>query len=418
MNYYEAQIIKLQKRIKRIEQNPDQTKLTSNKLRYQLQLEEAQDQLEAWKSGKPFSDGGGFTAGTLARAMGFTFAGASGTVFAIDDARKYLEMARARGLPAESSCDMTSIPFAIAECGEVPAEDLFICDHHACTPMMLAGIFLSHSQKQSSYYIDLGFEENEANLKYVTDQLGEFIGYCESRFPGIKYNEDKLIELQEMEDAIRSYSYDIYHMRKQKPSPIAGKDAFHTNTGVGLSAKAVELARIRRDEVAERAAKGISAVPGEKLRLIWTVTRPFFMDPFEVLAKKKAAVLLHYSGPVASIVPIPNKQYWGDRKLTPLEKVAAHAISSLWTGSGDRWISNMIWVCRDLQIDGIVNYCMLGCSATLGLKKLVEESAQKELGIPVLQLEGSQWNRDYAGEDTITRQLNEFADICLSRRDS
>jgi benzoyl-CoA reductase/2-hydroxyglutaryl-CoA dehydratase subunit BcrC/BadD/HgdB len=416
MNYYETEVIKLQKRIKRIEENPDQTKLQSNKLRYELQLEQSMEQLEAWKSGKPFSDGGGFTAGTLARAMGFAFAGSSGAVFGINEANKYIDIARTRGLPTDNTCDMTSIPFAIAECGEVPVEDMFICDQHACTPMMLAGIFLSHSQKPSSYFIDMGFEENERNLKYVTDQLGEFIEYCESHFPGIKYNEDKLIELQEMEEKIRGYYYDIYEFRKNKPSPIAGKDAFQLSAGVGISKKAVEYYGIRRDEVAERAAKGIAAVPGEKLRVIWTVTRPFFMDPFEVLAKKKTAVLLHYSGPVAAVVPIPQNRYWGERQLKPLEKVAAHAISSLWAGTGDRWVSNMMWICKDLKIDGIINYCMLGCSATLGLKRMVEEAAQKELGIPVLQLEGSQWNKDYAGEETITNQLNEFVDMCLNMK--
>ena len=72
MNHYEEYIIKLKNRIKKVKENPDPKRLKTTKLRYELQLEEAQKQLEAWRQGKPFSDGDGFVAGRLARAMGFT----------------------------------------------------------------------------------------------------------------------------------------------------------------------------------------------------------------------------------------------------------------------------------------------------------------------------------------------------------
>ena len=71
--------------------------------------------------------------------------------------------------------------------------------------------------------------------------------------------------------------------------------------------------------------------------------------------------------------------------------------------------------CRDLGLDAIINYNMLGCSATLGLKKLVEERAEKELAIPVLQLEGKQWDADYASEAVINTRLDEFAQMVLGR---
>ena len=76
----------------------------------------------------------------------------------------------------------------------------------------------------------------------------------------------------------------------------------------------------------------------------------------------------------------------------------------------------MIWIAKDLEVDAIVNYNMLGCTATLGLRKLVEEKAEKELGIPVLQLEGKQHDMSYANEATISAKLDEFAQMCLSRK--
>lgn len=47
MNFYEQHIIRLQNRIKRIEENPDPTRLKSNKLRYEMELENTQEQLNA-----------------------------------------------------------------------------------------------------------------------------------------------------------------------------------------------------------------------------------------------------------------------------------------------------------------------------------------------------------------------------------
>ena len=226
MNIYESEIIRLQKRIEKLDQQPDPTKLKTNRLRYELDLELAKEKLQAWKDGKPFA-ASGFVEGTLVRSMGFHTA--QPDVFAMKDADKYLELARNKGLPVDSSCDMSSIPLAIEAAGDIASEDLFVCDHHACTPMWLSGVYMAQTQKRFSYHLDIGFENNEANLKHVTDQLKEFIEIVEKRFPGIKYNEDRLIEMQEIDEKAQGYVYEMYQMRKHKPSPIAGKDAFLTS---------------------------------------------------------------------------------------------------------------------------------------------------------------------------------------------
>jgi hypothetical protein len=414
MNFYEEYLLKLQRRAKKLEGNPDAKRLKSNKLRYEMSIEHTKEQLEAWREHKPFSDGGGFMAEALTQAMGFTTTGGVTTGLQTMQPQKYLEHASAQGLPVESSCDMTMMPFAMMECGDVPMEDLAICDQHACTPMYLRGIYVANTSKTLTYFLDIPFEQNEASLKHVTAQLEEFIEFAEKKFPGVKYDEDKLIEKQAIEEEARGYSNEIYQMLKHKPCPIGGLDSMG-GSGAG-SKKGLEYMRARRDEVAERIEKGIAAVPGERLRFLWAVTRPFFMDPFKVLAKWKISVPVYYSGPIAMWAPLPGRNFYGDRELTPLEKVAHNALLDQWGHTGKKWVDDMIWVCHDLQLDAIVNYNMLGCTATLGLKKLVEDAAERELGIPTLQLEGKQWDTAYANEATITAKLDEFAQMCLSQK--
>ncbi len=115
-------------------------------------------------------------------------------------------------------------------------------------------------------------------------------------------------------------------------------------------------------------------------------------------------------------IPYPRPVYYGGRKLTPLEKQAANAISQDWARTGSHWVDVMLWTCKDLQIDAIINYNVFGCSATLPLKQVVQERAEKELGIPTLQLEGKCYDPSYADEATITAKLNEFIDMCISKK--
>ena len=60
---------------------------------------------------------------------------------------------------------------------------------------------------------------------------------------------------------------------------------------------------------------------------------------------------------------------------------------------------------------------MVGCTATLGFRKLLEDTMEKELGIPTLQLEAKQWDQSYANEAVISSKLDEFAEMCLSNKE-
>jgi hypothetical protein len=415
LNFYESYIIKLKKRIKRLEENPDPSRLKVNKMRYELELEESLSILEAWKEGRPLSNGGDMTAGILTKAMGFVPAGSVGAAFQTMTPQKYLEHARTRGLPVDRSCDMTMMPFSMMEMGDLPLEDIAICDQHACTPMMLRGIYMSVKGEILTYFIDIPLEQNDEAIEYVSAQLEEFVAFAEKKFGGmgIKYDEEKLVELLELRDRIEATNLEVYELLKTKPCPIGGYDVFLL-VGVEIpSKKALEYALARKEEIAERVKKGIGAIPDEKVRLMWTTTRPFFMNPFSPLAKYKANVCFFYSGPVGTWAPFPGRIFWKKPNLSPLERVAVHALSDQWAHSGSSWVDPIIWICKDLGIDGIINYNMVGCVATLGLRRIIEEKAEKELGIPTLQLEGKQWDSTFVSSERIAEKLEEFAQICL-----
>ncbi|MFC1987899.1 2-hydroxyacyl-CoA dehydratase [Chloroflexota bacterium] len=410
MNYYEADIIRTKQRIKKIRENPDPARLKSNTTNYEHRLNSRRKDLEHWRQGKPFADYHGMGE-CLLDSMGFRHSRIGGLSHSMMEPQKYLEEARAMGLPVENACDSAYIGTGMIKCGDLPEEAIGICTPHGCTPKMLQRTFISHhlyEGKVFSYCFDLPFEQNEASIEYLVNQYREFIDLVEKKFPGIKYDEDKLIECQAEEKA-ESYNFEVFQMLKHKPSPIAGYDCWQGWGGAGYS-------RAQRDEIAERIEKGIAAVPGEKLRILWAVTRPLFFDPFKVLTKRKAAVIFRYTGNATDLAPVPQPVYYGGRKLTPLEIEAADVLTRQYGVNGAKWVSDMMWVCKELEIDAIIYYNQRGCTPTLGLRRMVEETAEKELGIPTLQLEGKKWDSSYADEATITAQLDEFAQMCLSRK--
>ncbi len=198
MNVHEFHIERLRNQIKRIEEDPDPTKLKSNKLLYEMQLETHLAQIEAEHQGRPQS-----ASGILNQALGFATRGE----VAQDMSRqtfmpKFLEAARIKGLPVDSSCDMVMYQLALKEAGESIAEVGFPICQIACNSFWMADLYRSHTHELPMYYLDRGFQQNEASIKHHVNQLREYIRLCEKKFPGIiKYDEDKLIELQYYKDA-------------------------------------------------------------------------------------------------------------------------------------------------------------------------------------------------------------------------
>ncbi len=416
MNFYEAEIAKCEKRIKRIEENPDPAKLGSNKILYELDRDLNIARLQDWREGKPFADG---LPGPLAKAMGFHHLDLDVSADRSQLATSQFDTIRAAGFP-DYACDRTIVFIAMCMTKELPPPSFLVSNNYACDPIMLAYNALARLFDTPVVFWDFGLEANNDTLRYATDQLGEIIEFAESKVPGIKYDESKHIELQEMDGNAFSLLHEIYQLRKHVPCPISGRDAFRLPmppSHYPNPAKALEYFRAWRDEMQERAEKGIGAVTEEKLRFVWAVSGPFYADPFAILEKRGVAVpwfqfdmAMRYSGVKYGFYG-DEKEY--GRRLSPLEEEARMFNCLGWASLAKRWVDDTVYVCRDLEVDGIINFLQVGCTATVGLAKILEDVAERELGIPTLQIEGRQLDPTYFDPIKVHDQLNIFIDSCL-----
>jgi hypothetical protein len=261
------------------------------------------------------------------------------------------------------------------------------------------------------------------NTSYVAEQLGELIEFAEKSVPGIKYNEDKLIEILKMDQQAHRYLRDSYELRKMVPCPISPQDSFRV---MGLPsfnpnpARILEYYRIYHDELFERANKGIGGVPEEKLRIAWLATGPYGRETFDLLIRKGVSLPWFHYGNASYNFGVVHNDIFDDsvygRKLTPLEETVRPWNSNTWAGLAAPWVDSLIKACRELKIDAVVDFLQAGCITTKNLKKITAQRLMEELGIPTLDLEGREHYMTEAERFNMNKRLEEFLDMCIANK--
>lgn len=423
MNFLEEEIAKLNRRIQKIGDNPDPTKLKSNKLLYELELDYRRHQLEAWQQGQLFAEPGLFQ--PLVQALGFENGDYIMAADRTSHADQHFDTVRAMGFP-DSLCDRTIVQLAMLKSQHMPPPALVISHNNACEAIKLGANALGRLSGAHIYPVDVPVNTEEHPkevLAYVTAQLQGLIEFVEDRFPGHKFDEDRFEEMLEADRVGTQCSKEVYEARKAVPCPVEGRDAFRElrlPSWYSNPELAVEYFQAWRDETVERAEKGIGGVKEEKLRFLWTVSGPFYFDPFPLLNRQGVAVPYFHYGMGGRMwgVLYPN---YGDetllgRKLSPLEDMARFVMYNSWAGLGTRWLTDTLRVARDLKVDGIVNFVQVGCTAISGLNTMLAEASERELGIPTINIEGRMLDASFFDQTGFETRMGVFIDTCLARK--
>lgn len=427
LSYLKNEIARCDRRIKKIKENPDPTRPKANLLLYEIERELRIEQVEAQKTGKPIGYAG-FS--PLTRALGMV---PWDGIYSADrtygkEATRYFEIVRREGMP-EHTCDRCSVMIPMVQSGDFPKPDFLMTSNLECNPMFESHVLIANLMNIPTYHVDRHFkhyakEMDDEALQYVTDQIKELIEYVEAKVPGCKYNEEVMEELVEYDRQYLKLYQQLWKLKATVPYPLAARETFREYRPADMypnPAKAVEYMRQYVEEVGELVEKGVGAAkPFEKLRLLWSVSGPFYADPFSWLDQRGVAVpaaeMTLYNGWFSGRMPI-----WGDpwkgRKLTPLEE-EARQIDFAWGRLGDKWVDTHLGSCRDLKMDGIIYFQQWGCPASNNLGKVVSDVVEKELGIPTLLIEGRMLENSVYDEKDFYAKLEDFIDVCSSRKES
>lgn len=429
MNFFEAEIAKYDRRLKKIRENPDPTKLRSNALIYEVERDFRNLQLDWWLQGRPFSSG--YPLEPLLAALGFQCIdiGMIGDRVEPSKMGGYFDYIRSEGYP-DSVCDRIIVNTPMIKLGDIPPPSLIIILHSVCDNIMHSYNVLASLYDVPVYRLDVPFEPTPEALDYVTAQLEDMIKFIEKNLK-VEFKEEVMIKLQEADQEAYGYFRDIYELKKRVPCPLTPRDSFREERfpsffcDLKLAQQALEYLESFRDELYERAEKGIGVMPEEKLRLMWTVTGPLFTQaPYDLLLKKGVSLPVYMHGSTARNC-LHKYGLYGDkteygRALSPLEEQSRMVLRDVrtWAGLAGGWEEDCIDICRDQKIDAVVNFIQLGCPQTIGLATLLSEALMKEIGIPTLHIEGRGLDPSSYTAERFEGELEDFVDMCLARKAS
>ncbi|MBI4304022.1 MAG: 2-hydroxyacyl-CoA dehydratase [Chloroflexi bacterium] len=425
MGFLQEAIQNLQRRIKNIEQNPRPEYMISNKVRYELELEQYVEILEGWKNGKPFAVMEGME--QVVRPMGFILADYDAWGDKVLNPQRYYEYVVNKFSFPEHTCDRTMTTLGLFLSGEGPMPRLMAALRIPCDPLRWTAT--AQAKYAGVNFFDLARLNDcgERNLRCIAEQVAEMIEFAEKSVPGIHYDEEKLIELLEMENQCHKYLQETYELRKRVPCPISPQDCFRLMITIMPARypnpkKVVEYFRMYRDELFERAEKGIGGVPEEKLRVAWLCTGPYGRSTFDLLTRKGVSLPWFHYGVAPWAFGVVRDDYGDEstygRKLTPLEEAVRTGPwnANVWAGQSEKWVGSLTQICRELKIDAVVDFLQVGCITTKNLKKITAQRLKDELGIPTLDLEGREFFATEAGQMEMNRKLEEFLDMCIANK--
>ncbi|MEW6034272.1 MAG: 2-hydroxyacyl-CoA dehydratase family protein [Chloroflexota bacterium] len=422
MDLLEKEIAKYERRVKKIEDNPDPKMMKSNKLLYELQRDYYKQLLNEWQEGRPFAYFEDVAPYRVLLAMGLRpiWLEILGDYLPRQEVKEYLELARAAGFP-DNACDRVQLSagvFLAGARGDIPAPRFSVTLQGDCDGITQVALWAGRRFKIPFMGLDVPFGDDWESLKYMEAQIRDMIQLVEEKVPGAhKLDEEKLVEYQEIEKQRQHVEAEILEIAKAKPCPLAGRDALRIPPWhICDDPRVVDYYREMRDELKAKTSKKEGIAIEEKARVMWLVSAPFFTDGFRFLEERGIAVPLYEVGPgVPMVRQIGDDRQYG-RHLTPLEEEAARCVTPRWNGPLERRWGDIYARCKQYGIDGLVHFQQPGCQTCIAHARVIADKAERELGIPSLEVEGYCQDAERHNEVEFANKVSSFADWLLERK--
>ncbi len=162
-----------------------------------------------------------------------------------------------------------------APLGGLPKPDMLLCCNNICGTVLPWYQYLSEVYSCPVFFLDVpfGFTRRDEYhvVRYVKEQMKELILWVEHRTR--KQIDETYLRsvMARSRDAVDLWT-EIRKTGRNKPSPIHVQDLSAAMAPVVVLrgiAQAVDFYRLMLEELEERKLHGISAVPGERVRLLW-----------------------------------------------------------------------------------------------------------------------------------------------------
>ena len=303
--------------------------------------------------------------------------------------------------------------------GGIPRPDLLVISNNQCGTVAKWFEATSRLFGVPLIVIDVPFlhdgqgDDYEARaLAYVKEQLQEMASFLVG-FTGRPFNYDRLQECVAITGTAARLWQETLALAKHRPSPLTCFDIFiHIFPIMCLRGdpQGVEYYRLFNQEVRERMAQGVAAVPGEKFRLYWDNIPIWYR--LRELSQKFAS----YSACLVTAAYPYNWSLQGLDASRPLESVAkALTLPFINRGVGYR-IDFIAGLVKDYQVDGLVMQASRTCKPFfLGQPDIVEE-VERRTGVPGVFIEGDMVDSRLYSDAQVENRIEAFMEVLEGRR--
>jgi benzoyl-CoA reductase subunit B len=267
--------------------------------------------------------------------------------------------------------------------GKFPKPD-FIFQTQICCSHSKWYQHVAKVEQVPQFYVDVGVgpykDMNKDRLDYVTNQLLDGIEFLE-KSTGRKFDDEKFLKAVKNEMRSTSRWADICALNKAKPAPLDEKTMYSLYVLATLSKSSQWCADFYDelyDEVKDRVARGIAAVPNEKCRMMSDTQPPWsFLKIFRYLETYGAVSIGSlYTFALEGIWEDKPDGSWGGRTLPwekGIEMNTREQIARLyadWNLSKPQWqhffdprlkTEMMLRIVKEWQVDGVMLHLNRGC---------------------------------------------------------
>ncbi len=294
--------------------------------------------------------------------------------------------------------------------GKFPKPD-FIFQTQICCSHSKWYQHVALAEQVPQFYVDVGVgpyqDLTEARLDYVVGQLNEGIEFLE-KSTGREFNDELFIKAVKNEMRSTSRWADICALNKVKPAPLDEKTMYSLYVLATLSKSSQWCADFYDElyeEVKDRVARGIAAVPNETVRMMSDTQPPWsFLKIFRYLETFGAVSIGSlYTFALEGIWEVKEDGSWGGRTLPWNKGIAindrqtALRLYADWNLSKPQWqhfydprlkTEMMLRIVKEWQVDGVMLHLNRGCEG-LSMGIMENRMGIAKAGVPIMTYEGN-----------------------------
>jgi benzoyl-CoA reductase subunit B len=326
-----------------------------------------------------------------------------------DDNQKFMEIADGMGFPCYN-CSYYRSFYAMIEVGAWPKPDMICYSSSPCdqTPKGQEGA--ARAMGIPSFGLDRPYKlftpQAQAYWKKEHQDLIKFL----ERQTGKKMDYDHLKEVAQLSFKATKLYLEVNELRAMVPTPLSSEASFAAMAAyrawVGYPELVTFLTEFR-DELKERVAKGIPAIPNERFRYVCYSSLPFFdLGILGLLEQRFGAVNV-----------MDMLQWWredGDWMIDPKDPVGSLAYrisfhtSNLLHGTMVDLVEELRQAIIHTKADCVIFFNNVGCRHYGGALQIGKDMVKREFGIPWATVDVDVLDKTFTTKEKIADKLEGF----------